>query len=246
MRYILDEEILIFKSGFFKMTIPYNTIYMISRPINNKYKGIRTLGVALPGYYAGRFKLFLDGKFESVRLFATKLNNLIFINVKNNKGKDLFIGITPEDSIGFISRIKVKQSTIQENQVDPKKPLIQDEKESRKNERRTIIIYRLTLSIILISVIMLFLFYPFLPEIIPIHYNIYGIPDAWGHKYVFLAMFVILYLFELVLSLLFFHLFLKKSELRKTKYGYIIMIFIAFVCLLFFIVAFFSLITSIS
>ncbi|MBN1802635.1 MAG: DUF1648 domain-containing protein [Candidatus Lokiarchaeota archaeon] len=235
MKYEFLEDRLLLKSGIYKSSVVYNTVSVLGKPNSYKLSGIRTNGVAIPGYLAGHFKIFFDGKLETVRLFVTKMNKLVLLRGKDSNGAERVYGVSPKDEEGFITALKSRCTSAEETRFDPEKLLTQDESNSLKYASRSRNIYYFSIILSTLTVLFIIVSYLFLPDIIPIHYNIVGAPDAWGNKISYFILLFCVIAFEVFFTLVFYHTFLKRSELRKTKYGSIIMIIPLSICFVFFI-----------
>ncbi|MEJ2251872.1 MAG: PH domain-containing protein, partial [Candidatus Lokiarchaeota archaeon] len=106
MEYILTENYLLIKWGLKTTRIQLKTITSIIRPPNKNYQGIRLGGVGIPGYLFGKFKYLIEGNFKTVSLYATKIDNLLFIETNGRKEK--FYGITPAYEEDFFSLLNSK------------------------------------------------------------------------------------------------------------------------------------------
>ncbi|OLS15157.1 MAG: hypothetical protein RBG13Loki_1224 [Promethearchaeota archaeon CR_4] len=220
MAYILSPECLILRWAFFKTVIPLATIVSIGTPSKNRFDGIRTAGVGIPNHLYGAFRLLLDGAFMPIKLFATKLTNLVIL--KTSTGN--CYGITPENPEQFITNIKQKASRIVETTINNAPPLVTEQNTARKYVLLSRMFFIAVFVEMGIFFVFLFLTYPNLPDIVPLHYNISGLPDRFGNKDELLGVSLILPCIPITLNLLIFALTRRKSELYKSRYGPAIML----------------------
>jgi hypothetical protein len=224
MAYILKTDKLILRWAFFKKSIPYDKILEISR-ISGKIKaGIRIGGVGIPGYLQGKFKLLLDGGFKTISLYSTKINHLIVIKSKINNKLRLF-GITPKDSELMIDSISKFNSNIKITTIDTDKQFDQDRNLTEKNKKISKLIFIIGIIALIIIIIYFAINYNLLPETdIPLHWGIDGKVDRWGSKTELIGYILFISLIGLFLNLIFYISLNRKTEIGKTKLGYIIMI----------------------
>ncbi|MFX1449474.1 MAG: PH domain-containing protein [Promethearchaeota archaeon] len=221
MQYTLTDEDLIIKWGILTRKLPLNSIKRIGATPKRAPRGFRSNGVGIPGYFVGNFKLLLDGNYETVHLFATKIKNLLLIST--NQGKPLkFYGITPENTNEFISEITRRNTEIEMKEFDTEKKLQKSLQEISKNIKYTKILFVMSFIAIAVSIIYFLIFYPQLPLIVPIHYNILLTPDLWGEKWKLLLVFSILWSLGTIINMIFYFP-LKRDELNQSKYGYKLM-----------------------
>ena len=220
MAYILSPERLVLCWAFFRTVIPLDMIVSIGTPRINRWDGIRTGGVGIPNHLYGAFRLLIDGAFMPVKLVATKLANLVILTTSTGK----YFGITPESPEQFIASVKQKNSRIIETAINNSPPLLNKQATARKFTIISTVLFITVFIEIGIIVLFLLLTYPYLPDIVPLHYNISGVPDRLGSKDELLGASLIVPCIAMALNLLIFTLIRWKSELHKSTYGPAIML----------------------
>ncbi|MEJ2250787.1 MAG: PH domain-containing protein [Candidatus Lokiarchaeota archaeon] len=221
MEYIVTENYLLIKWGLKTTRIQLKTITSVIRPPNKNYQGIRLGGVGIPGYLFGKFKYLIEGNFKTVSLYATKIDNLLFIETNGRKEK--FYGITPANEEDFISLLNSKLGDL--GSVVKEKP------ESSKNVKHPSRDLKFALSLFIISIILsvfgliyFLIFYLQLPQIVPLHFNINFVPDRYGNKIDLLWLISTFIIFGIGLSSLLYYYIHRRTHLDQTKYGYSIML----------------------
>ncbi len=223
MRFIFTENGLRLKWAFFNHVIPYESIEKIGFPSGKIRDGIRAGGIGIPGYLFGKFKLVLDGNLTNVSLYSTKLDSLVFLFVNSGK-KSKCYGLTPEKSHDFVNAVKSRNTMSEEITIDTEKSIQQDINISSKNQKYAKIVFIISLTVVMISAIYYAINYGRLPETnIPLHWGIDGQANRWGSKLELLFYFYFTIIFGVFLSVLLYYFVCKKSEIGKTKWGYVIM-----------------------
>jgi len=232
LEYIITNEFLLIKWGLKTTRIPIDSIKRIIKSETKDYEGIRLGGVGIPGYLFGKFKFLIEGNFETVYLYATKLDNLLFIETNGKKKK--FYGLTPAKEDEFISNLNRIGRNI-EPQVIKKPEPFKVTKSSSKDIKYALSLF--IVSIILsITGLAYFLFIYFqLPQTIPLHFNINFVPDSYGNKNDLLGIISLFIIFGIGFSALLYYYIHRRTHLDQTKYGYSIMILPAAISLLFLI-----------
>jgi hypothetical protein len=232
MEYIISNEFLLIKWGLKTTKIPIETIKRVIKPETHHYEGIRMGGVGLPGYLFGKFKYLLEGKFETVNLYATKLKNLLFVETFDKKRK--LYGITPALNDDFIGFLNDKSKEIESSVIKKSEPF----KVTRYSSRD--IKYALTLFIISIVITILGLIYFLivyfqLPQTVPLHFNTNFVPNRYGDKIEMIWIFLFFIIFGIGLSTLIYYYIHKRTHLDQTKYGYSVMLLPTAISILFLI-----------
>ena len=223
LKYILSENELQIKCGVRTTKFGYDSIQKIGKTQSSHIDGLRVFGTAIPGFVQGKFNLLLDGKFENVVMFATKLANLIIFSIKGEK-KAKFIGITPENPEKFLEVIKNKSARMEISEFDTSKKLETPREEKTKYEEYTRILFFTTFVFIAITIITFIIYYIQLPAIIPLHFNLVFQPDVYGPKSLLILELILLDGIGFGFNILLHHWIMNKSELAKTSNGYKIML----------------------
>ncbi len=221
LEYILSNEFLLIKWGLKTKRIPVAMVKRIIRSESKDYEGIRLGGVGLPGYLFGRFKFLIDGKFETVSLYATKLNNLLFIET-NGKKKKLY-GITPANEGDFINMLQSIDKNIG-SQVVNKTGALKDTMSSSKDIKLALSLFIFTIILSISGLVYFLIIYFQLPQTIPLHFNINFVPDRYGDKTDLLGIISIFIIFGIGFSALLYYYIHRRTHLDQTKYGYSIML----------------------
>jgi len=189
-------------------------------------------GVGIPDYLIGRFKILLDGKFESIRLYITKTEKNVFIYLKNGK----IYGLSPQEPDKFIEILKNEGKFQMISSIDTMKPLEQPLDISAKYRKKSFILFNFSI-ILCIIIVAVFIFYYFqLPnENIPLHWNASNLPDKFGSKIELIWNLVFIISFGEGLPLLFYYLIIKKSEFGKSKIGIYLMLLPLIILIIFLI-----------
>ncbi len=235
MEYLLSKEFLLIKWGLKTTKIPINNIKRIIRPETKNYEGIRVGGVGIPGYLLGKFKYLIEGSFETVSLYVTKLDHLLFI--ETNGGNKKFYGISPSEEEEFLSAFNSlnKKKSLQEtmDQIPFK-----SSKSSTKDIKFALSLFIVSIVLSFIGLIYFLLAYFQLPITIPLHFNYNLVPDRFGNKIDLIGVFVFFVIFGIGFSSLLYYYIHKRTHLDQTKYGYSIMILPIVIVLLFLIISF--------
>ena len=108
--------------------------------------------------------------------------------------------------------------------MDPSQPIRASDDVCRKN-RAIINILFLICIVLVIGTLTYFIFtLQSLPEIVPLHWGLDGLPDRFGNKSELLVMVTIFTGVELLVSVL-IHIWMRKSDFGKVRMGIFIMLF---------------------
>ncbi|MFX1497861.1 MAG: PH domain-containing protein [Promethearchaeota archaeon] len=221
MEYIISNDFLLIKWGLKTTRIPIGNVKRVIKPETNKYEGIRLGGVGIPGYLFGKFKYLIEGNFETVNLYATKLEKLLFVETNGQKKK--IYGITPAQEDDFI-RVLNDISKGVESQViekpEPFKTIINSSKDIKF--ALTLFIISIILSISGLTYFLIIYFQ--LPQTVPLHFSANLIPNRYGDKVDLLWIFLLFAIFGIVLSSIFYYYIHRRTHLDQTKYGYSVML----------------------
>ena len=220
MKYTLTHESLILKWSFFKRIIPLDTISSISPITSTKIQGIRSLGVGIPGHLVGRFHLKFNGQFISTSLLATKMESLVILRTSTGKT----FGVTPDKREEFVNLIQSTNSSIEKTELDTKEPIRTTEQAAKKSRNWISVFFVICVMFAIGTLIYTLIAYQELPEIIPLHWGVGGIPNRFGDKSELLVVVSIFLGIELLVSVL-VYLWMRKSDLGKVKLGKLIMLF---------------------
>lgn len=237
MKYILTNEYLIIKWGFFKKVIPYRTIADIEYPKGRIYQGIREGGANVPGFYLGRFKLMFEGEFWGVSLYATSLSNLLLIKMNNGN----YYGISPENGDLFYKRINEGHPQIEEKEIDTNKPLNQSPEVSLRNKRIGLGIFILSLLVSATTLIYFLYIYPQLSGTVPLHFGVNGVPNGYGSKSILIDIQIFYVIFGVGFSILIYEYVVRKRQLVKTMTGVVVMLLPLAINILFLVITIFML-----
>ncbi len=220
LEYLISNEFLLIKWGIKTTKISISAVKRVIKPEPNHYEGIRLGGVGIPGYLFGKFKYLIEGKFETVSLYATKLDKLLFIETGESKRK--FYGITPNQDEELIRVLNDMNKSIEPKVKEKTIPF----KKSKFSSRDL----KFALSLFLISIVLsitgffYFIFIYFqLPQIVPLHFTYNLVPDTYGNKLELIGVISLFLIFGIGLSSLIYYYIHKRTHLDKTKYGYSIM-----------------------
>ncbi|MFX1479423.1 MAG: PH domain-containing protein [Promethearchaeota archaeon] len=230
MEYIVSNKFLLIKWGLKTTRIPIDKIKRIIRPETKNYEGIRLGGVGIPGYLFGKFKFLIEGNFETVYLYVTKLDNLLFI--ETNDGK--FYGITPSKEDEFIRILNNMNRNIEPSVIKKPEPF-KATKQSSKDIRIALTLFIISIILSISGLIYFLTVYFQLPQTIPLHFNFKFVPDRYGNKVDLFAIFSLFIIFGIGLSTLLYYYIHRRTHLDQTKYGYSIMFLPVGVNLLFLI-----------
>jgi hypothetical protein len=234
MEYLLSNEFLLIKWGLKTTKIPINNVKRIIRPDTRDYEGIRIGGVGLPGYLLGKFKYLIEGNFETVSLYVTKLDHLLFI--ETNNGNKKFYGISPSAEEEFLSSFKNLNEKMAPQITEDKIPF-KSSKSSNRDIKLALSLFIVSIVLSLTGLIYFFVIYFQLPQIIPLHFGINSIPDRYGNKIDLIGVFVLFVIFGIGFSSLLYYYIHKRTHLDQTKYGYTIMILPVAIVILFLVIS---------
>lgn len=234
MEYLLSNEFLLIKWGLKTTKIPINNVKRIIRPETNDYEGIRIGGVGLPGYLMGKFKYLIEGNFETVSLYVTKLDHLLF--VETNHGNKKFYGISPSEEEEFLNAFKNLNEKMA-LQITTDKIPFKSSKSSTRDIKFALSLFIVSIVLSLIGLIYFLVVYFQLPQIIPLHFGYNFTPDRYGNKIGLIVVFVLFVVFGIGFSSLLYYYIHKRTHLDQTKYGYTIMILPLAIVILFLIIS---------
>ncbi len=221
LEYILTDEYLLIKWGLKTTRIHVDAIKRVIKPETKHYEGIRLGGVGIPGYLFGKFKFLIEGVFETVFLYATKLDNLLYIETKGQKKK--LYGITPAKDDDFIRSLKDISRNI-ESQVIKKPKTFKITKSSSKDIKYALSLFLISILLSISGLTYFLIIYFQLPQTIPLHFSIHFVPNRYGNKIDLLGIFSFFIIFGIGLSSVLYYYIHRKTHLDQTKYGYSIML----------------------
>ncbi|MEX2682895.1 MAG: PH domain-containing protein [Candidatus Sigynarchaeota archaeon] len=220
MAYIVSRDLLVLRWGFFKMVIPLNEIASVGRPSSTAFDGIRTAGVGIPDHLYGAFRLLIDGSYRPIKLVATRMANLVIIVTSAGK----YYGITPAAPEEFIATVKQRIGSIAEKQFDNTQRLAGPESMARKHQVLTTALFVAVLIEAGISITYMVVVFPWLPEIVPLHYDLGGTPDRFGNKGELALASLVPLAISIGLAVLFYAATRWRSQLQKSVYGMVLML----------------------
>ncbi|MFW9971496.1 MAG: PH domain-containing protein [Candidatus Odinarchaeota archaeon] len=234
LEYILSDKYLLIKWGLKTTRIPIGNVKRIIKPETKNYNGIRLGGVGIPGYLLGKFKFLIEGEFETVFLYATKLDNLLYIETKGQKRK--LYGITPAKDDDFIKNLNDMSRNIESQVIKKPKTL---EITSSRDIKYALSLFLISIVLSISGLIYFLIIYFQLPQTIPLHFSIYFVPDRYGNKIDLLWIFLFFVIFGIGLSSILYYYIHRKTHLDQTKYGYSIMLLPIAISLLYLILTIF-------
>ena len=221
MEYIISDKFLLIKWGLKTTKIPIEKVERVIKPETKDYEGIRLGGVGIPGYLFGKFKYLIEGNFETVSLYATKLDHLLFIETDGQKKK--FYGITPNEEDEFITTLNNINRTIE--------PQIQDKPTPFKPTKTSLIDIKIALTLFVISIVLsisglvyFLIVYFQLPQTVPLHFNINFQPNRYGDKIDLIGIVAFFMAFGIGFSSLLYYYIHRRTHLDQTKYGFSVML----------------------
>lgn len=232
MEYIISNKFLLIKWGLKTTKIPIENVSRVIKPETNQYEGIRLGGVGIPGYLFGKFKYLIEGYFETVNLYATKLDKLLFVET-NIKKKKIY-GITPAQEDEFI-RIFNEISKGVEFQVIEKPEPFKTTSNSSKDIKYALTLFIISIILSISGLIYFLVFYFQLPQTVPLHFGANLVPNRYGDKIDLLWIFLLFAIFGIVLSSILYYYIHRRTHLDQTKYGYSIMLIPLAISMLFLI-----------
>ena len=221
MEYIISNEFLLIKWGLKTTKIPIEKIKRVIKPETSHYEGIRVGGVGLPGYLFGKFKYLLEGNFETVNLYATKLKNLLFVETYDKKKK--LYGVTPALEDDFIRFLDDKSKEI-ESSVIKKPESFKATKYSSKDIKYALTLFIISIFIAISGLIYFLIVYFQLPQIVPLHFGTNFVPNRFGDKIELIWIFLFFIIFGIGFSTLIYYYIHKRTHLDQTKYGFSVML----------------------
>ena len=105
--------------------------------------------MGLPGHLIGKFRLLIEGIFQKVSLYATRLENLILIKSQERPNK--YYGITPEKVEEFIFKLKEYCNLKEDIVIGTPQELKQDPGISKKNKNRAKVICYTIIAVIIFN-----------------------------------------------------------------------------------------------
>ena len=232
MEYVISDEYLLIKWGLKATRIPIEKIKRVIKPERKEYEGIRIGGVGIPGYLLGKFKYLIEGNFETVSLYATKLDHLLFIEADEPKRK--FYGITPSEEDEFIAILNNLNRNI-EPQIQEKPTPFKATKTSSKDIKYALTLFVISIVLSGIGLVYFLGIYFQLPQLVPLHFKINFEPDRFGNKVELIGIISFFMVFGIGLSSLLYYYVHRRTHLDQTKYGYSVMIIPVAISLLFLI-----------
>jgi hypothetical protein len=230
LEYLITNEFLLIKWGLKTTRIPIDKVKRVIKPETKYYEGIRLGGVGIPGYLFGRFKYLIEGKFETVHLYATKLDNLLFIETDGKKKK--FYGITPVKEADFIKVFNDVNKNVESRIIKKEEPF-KATKSSSKDIKFALSLFILSILLSISGLIYFLIIYFQLPQTVPLHFNINFSPDRYGNKIDLLGILSLFIIFGIGLSALLYYYIHRRTHLDQTKYGYSIMLLPVLINILF-------------
>ncbi len=217
MSYKLTKRELIVNFGFSKRKIPYSTIQNVQ--IAKTELLLRLFGGSWPGVHWGYFKAKELG---NIWVYSTKMRG-DFALIELVDGKKIVL--SPENPNNFLYELNKR-----ENQFATSKP-----NQIKTSSNRAVYLQVLSVTIaFLVFLGYLLWIYPTLPEIIPMHFDLYMNPNRWGHKSELFIIAGIAAIFPVLNAILAF----KFGKYEKGLMIFLGIIFIAVIALFFGIVYF--------
>ena len=221
MEYIISNEFLLIKWGLRTKKIPIKKIKRIIRPETKDYEGIRMGGVGIPGYLLGKFKFLIEGNFETVSLYATKLSNLLFVETDGQHDK--FYGITPSDEDEFLTTLNDMNKTI-EPQIGEKPTPFKATKSSSKDIKIALSLFLISIILSVSGLVYFLIIYFQLPQTIPVHFDLNFEPNRYGSKIELIGLISFFMAFGIGFGSLLYYYVHRRTHLDQTKYGYSVMV----------------------
>jgi hypothetical protein len=221
LEYILTNEFLLIKWGLKTTRIPIEKVKRVIKPETKNYEGVRLGGVGFPGYLFGKFKYLIEGNFETVYLYATKLNNLVFVETNGKKRK--LYGITPAKEDDFIRILSDVSKNIESRiiiKAEPFKPT----KYSSKDIKYALSLFIISIALSISGLSYFLIIYFQLPQTVPLHFDINFIPNRYGNKIDLLGVLSFFIILGIGFSTLLYYYIHRRTHLDQTKYGYSIML----------------------
>ena len=220
MEYIISNEFLLIKWGF-TTKIPIEKVKRVIKPEGKDYEGIRLGGVGIPGYFFGKFKFLIEGKFETVSLYATKLNHLLFIETDGQKKK--FYGITPSEEDEFITTLNKLNRPI-EPQIEEKPTYFKATKTSSKDIKIALTLFIISIVLSISGLVYFLIIYLQLPQIVPLHFDLNFQPNKYGNKIELIGIISLFMAFGIGFTSLLYYYIHRRTHLDQTKYGFSVML----------------------
>jgi hypothetical protein len=221
MEYIISNEFLLIKWGLRTKKIAIENIKRVIKPETKDYEGIRLGGVGIPGYLFGKFKFLIEGNFETVSLYATKLDRLLFVETDGQHKK--FYGITPREEDEFITTLNNLNRTI-EPQIEEKPTPFKTTKSSSKDIKIALTLFIVSIVLSVSGLVYFLVIYFQLPQTVPLHFNINFEPNRYGNKIDLIGLISFFMAFGIGFSSLLYYYIHRRTHLDQTKYGYSVML----------------------
>ena len=213
--------------------IHLNKIKRIIKAPTRNYQGVRLGGVGIPGYLFGRFKYLIEDNFETISLYATKLDHLLFIETIDGKRK--FYGVTPDKEEDFIKTFN-NLHEVTKPEVLANSDAKQVVKYNPKDIKYALSLFILSLLLSVSLTVYFLIVYVQLPQTIPLHFSINFVPNRYGDKIELFVVFLFLIILGIGFASLIYYYIHRRTHLDQTKYGYSIMILPVAINLLFLII----------
>ncbi|MHA1145229.1 MAG: PH domain-containing protein [Candidatus Helarchaeota archaeon] len=223
MKYVFATDHLLIQWGLIRRKILYENIKTMGLTSDWIYDGLRLGGIALPGYYGGKFMLLLNGIYEHITLYSSTTKNLVIIYYKQGK-KLKTCGISPENPEAFLSELQKRNDQIEKTTIKTREPLESEPEDIIRNVLYSKIAFIASLAILTIGVVFFVVLFVFLPPIVPVHFDVYGVPNRWGSKLELIGVLILLIVVGLGFTLPLYILTRTKTELLKSSNGYKLML----------------------
>ena len=220
MTFSLTPTLLTLRWAFFRTKIPLEEITSIGKPSSNKFDGLKSGGAALPHHYYGGFRLLIDGTFKPIKLVATDLTRLVILATRAGK----FYGITPATPGDFIASVRQLNNHVLEKVFDTTSPVALPASITSKYRLISRSMFIAALSLAGVTLVLFSLAYTQLPAIVPLHFNISGVPDRWGSKEELLWFAILFLAIATAFNLLLYLAINQKSQLKNSKLGPLVML----------------------
>jgi hypothetical protein len=166
MTYILDEEGMRINFPLSPLRVSYGKIRAAGKV--NTTLNLRLFGGSLPGAHWGTFATSGLG---NAQVYATRYKGEFVLLELSDGGKVL---LTPSDPDAFVEALKAKTNFAA--------PTLTDVAEPRLDKRRAVIQIAVVTAAWLALIAYVAAIYPGLPDIIPVHFGLDGVPNRYGSK----------------------------------------------------------------
>jgi hypothetical protein len=167
MRYALDEDAVTIHFGLSRRRVPY-TMIQDARLAPTTLQ-LRLFGASWPGLHWGLYTAKDVGR---VWVYATRMRgDFVLLSLVDGKT----IVLSPEDPQAFLSAVSAQQhrfGTISPGDIAAREP-------------SQTVVYAQVLAVLVAFFAFfgyLLWIYPWLPEVIPVHFDLSWTPNRWGHK----------------------------------------------------------------